>query len=192
MRRMITKNGVIDAVNAGIESGEIEVGGGLPEFSDADTGRVLTVVEDAETGDPKASWEDAAGGGGCMYWFAPTGNTHAAPLYLPNDNITSLSDLAAFLYNEGYDSGSKAYPFYMQNSNSSAQPAPISLICGWNELYVYYGLFSSNGTTVSTRYYKITNTAFDSTTGVYTTTKSESPTYGLPYATIKKQLQAEL
>lgn len=94
MRRMITKNGVIDAVNAGIESGEIEVGGGLPEFSEADTGRVLTVIEDAETGDPKASWEDAAGGGDSFNGVYPikTDNTYtvdtAGGFYISPSDMT--------------------------------------------------------------------------------------------------------
>ena len=59
MRRMITKNGVIDAVNEGIESGEIEVGGGLPEIEEGDAGKVLKVNE-AEDG---AEWGEAGGGG---------------------------------------------------------------------------------------------------------------------------------
>ena len=55
---MITKNGVIDAVNEGIESGEIEVGGGLPEIEEGDAGKVLKVNE-AEDG---AEWGEAGGG----------------------------------------------------------------------------------------------------------------------------------
>lgn len=55
MRRMVTKSGIIDTVNEGIESGEIQAGG-LPEFGEGEIGTVLSVYEDAETGDPVAGW----------------------------------------------------------------------------------------------------------------------------------------
>lgn len=57
MRRMNSKNGIIDIVNEGIESGQIEVGGGLPEIEAGDAGKVLMVNEDEDG----VEWGEAGG-----------------------------------------------------------------------------------------------------------------------------------
>lgn len=60
MRRMLTNKNVVDIVNQGIASGEIEVEGGLPGYTADNEGQILKVVTDAETGDPALSWENGS------------------------------------------------------------------------------------------------------------------------------------
>ena len=98
MRRMITKNGVIDAVNEGIESGEIEVGG-LPEIEEGDAGKVLTVSAN-ESG---AEWATASAGGVTNFK-----NINGTTGTIISSNVTSINGVSAdnfILSNTTYDGG---------------------------------------------------------------------------------------
>lgn len=153
----------------------------VPAYTSNDNDKVLKVNSlgtDLEWGTVSSG-----GSGGQMHWFAPLGGTKAFPLWLP-ETITSISGLAQFLYTNGYSSSGKYYPFYAEVGDSLYQSAAISMICGWNSYYIYWGLVSLEGTYVYARCITITKTSFDSTTGTYGTSTSNAQTQKLNNCTI--------